>query len=86
MDFNDDHLNMNYDSDHSDCKPIKKSMHNATESNKRKNAESDLEAMQRTLVERKILLCNLQIDIAQKQLEALKNHPSPVLPPPSTDS
>lgn len=76
VNFNDDYLTMNgNESDHLNCKLLKKQNHNE-EKSKIKNENIDLEALQRTLVERKILLCNLQIDIARKQLEAFVK-PSP---------
>lgn len=64
-DFNDNDL----DFDYSDAILAKEPSHSEPK-NKRKNEESDLEALQRTLIERKIVLCNLQIDIARRQLEA----------------
>lgn len=69
MDFDDDVLNDNYDSDISDSKFAINSTYGQTK-DRTKNAKNDLEALQRTLIERKILLCNLQIDLARKQLEA----------------
>lgn len=68
VDFNDEHLA------NSDVAPVKKPAHTVEKSQKR-NAQSELETLQRTLVERKILLCNLQIDIARKQLEAMEKPP-----------
>lgn len=74
MDFNDDHMNVNYESDHSGSKTLESPTH--TGERPTRTATSDLEALKRTLVERKILLCNLQIEIARKQLETL-DKPSP---------
>lgn len=74
-DFNVEHMNINYDSRNSDGKPLQRPTHTGEEV-KRGNGKGDLEALQRTLVERKILLCNLQIDIARRQLEAFDKPPS----------
>lgn len=68
-------MEKNCDSDDSDMVPLKKPAH-TEEKSKKRSAPIELEALQRTLVERKILLCNLQIDIARKQLEAMEK-PSP---------
>lgn len=76
VNFDDDHLEKNFDSDDSDSAPLKKPALTEKKSQKR-NAQSEMETLQRTLVEQKILLCNLQIDIARKQLEAMAQPPPP---------
>lgn len=69
MDFNDDLLNDYYDSDNSDSKFAKK-LTSAQAKVRTGSDKNDLEELQRTLIKRKILLCNLQIELARKQLEA----------------
>lgn len=62
------------DTDSSDDETLKNSTLNGAK--RTRAATSDLKALKRKLVERKILLCNLQIDIARKQLEALDKPPT----------
>lgn len=66
-DINDNHLDFDCDSNLSDVIPAKKASHSEQQN---RNEESDMEALQRTLIKRKIVLCNLQIDIARRQLQA----------------
>lgn len=78
-DINDNHLEFDCDSHLSDVIPVTKASHSERQ-NKRRNEESDLESLRRTLIKRKIVLCDLQIDIARRQLQAFDK------PLPATES